>query len=69
MEITEVSNPTRVTIALDFVKPFKGHNVATFSLTPGMPTTVTWAIDGPLARPVATMSEFIAMPWPSRARG
>jgi hypothetical protein len=61
MEITEVTNPTRVTIALDFVRPFKGHNIATFTLTPGMPTTVTWAVDGPLAYPVKVMSLFMSM--------
>ena len=47
MEILEVS-PARVSIKLDFIKPFEGHNVATFSLVPqGELTNVTWMMDGP----------------------
>jgi hypothetical protein len=48
MEITDTSDPSRVTIKLDFIKPFEGHNVAEFSLVPqGDTTTVTWSMDGP----------------------
>jgi carbon monoxide dehydrogenase subunit G len=48
MEITDVSNPSRVTIKLDFVKPLEGHNVAQFALVPqGTATNVTWTMDGP----------------------
>ena len=34
MEITDTSDPSRVTIKLDFVKPLEGHNVAEFVLAP-----------------------------------
>jgi carbon monoxide dehydrogenase subunit G len=48
MEITDTSDPSRVTIKLDFIKPFEGHNVARFALVPqGGTTNVTWSIDGP----------------------
>ena len=47
MEILE-SSPSRIAIKLDFIKPFEGHNVATFTMTPaGSATAVTWAMDGP----------------------
>ena len=48
MEITDTSDPSRVTIKLDFVKPLEGHNVAEFVLAPqGDSTNVTWTMDGP----------------------
>ncbi|HTO31113.1 MAG TPA: SRPBCC family protein [Pararhizobium sp.] len=48
MEIVEASPPSKVQIKLDFVRPFEGHNVATFTLAPATQgTTVTWAMDGP----------------------
>jgi len=48
MEITETSDPSRITIKLDFIKPFEGHNVAEFALVPqGGATDVTWSMDGP----------------------
>jgi polyketide cyclase/dehydrase/lipid transport protein len=48
MEITETSDPSRVTIKLDFVKPLEGHDVAQFVLAPqGNSTNVTWTMDGP----------------------
>ena len=47
MEILE-SSPANVTIKLDFITPFEGHDVATFALEPnGGVTAVTWAMDGP----------------------
>ena len=47
MEITE-SSPSKIAIKLDFIKPFEGYNVATFTLAPqGDATIVTWAMDGP----------------------
>ena len=47
MEIT-ASTPTRVTIKLDFLKPFEGHQTAEFTLLPGGGVTrVTWATYGP----------------------
>jgi carbon monoxide dehydrogenase subunit G len=48
MEIVESSAPSRVAIQLDFLKPFKAHNMATFTMEPaGRGTNVTWAMDGP----------------------
>jgi uncharacterized protein YndB with AHSA1/START domain len=47
MEIVEASSPSKVTINLDFVKPFEAHNVVEFTLEPrGQSTDVTWAMRG-----------------------
>ncbi|HEX6371885.1 MAG TPA: SRPBCC family protein [Longimicrobium sp.] len=47
MEITG-SSPERVTIQLDFTRPFTAHNITTFTLQPrGGRTEVVWAMDGP----------------------
>ena len=47
MEILE-STPSQIRIKLDFMKPFEGHNIATFTMKPGgNATNVTWAMDGP----------------------
>jgi hypothetical protein len=48
MEILESVPSTQVTIKLDFIKPFEGHNVADFKLVPqGDETVVTWSMEGP----------------------
>lgn len=48
MEITGTNPPGSVTIKLDFIKPFEGHNVAEFTIEPrGNATDVTWAMYGP----------------------
>src|SRR5262245_17698449 len=45
MEITESSPPSKVTIKLDFMKPFEAHNIAEFTLEAGTDsTTLTWAM-------------------------
>ena len=47
MEITDTAQPDRVTIQLDFIKPFRARNVAEFRLTPrGDATEVTWEMHG-----------------------
>ena len=47
MEITEASPPTKVTLNLDFVRPFEAHNVVEFVLVPvGSATNVTWTMQG-----------------------
>jgi len=62
MEITDTSDPSRVTIKLDFIKPFEGHNVAEFTLVPqGDSTAVTWAMDGPSPYVVKLMGVFVNM--------
>ena len=62
MEITETSPPSRVTIKLDFVRPFEAHNVVEFTLEPaGDSTTVTWALHGPAPYISKVMSLFFSM--------
>ena len=49
MEIAEAAAPSRVTLKLDFVKPFEAHNTVDFTLEPkGDATRVTWAMQGPM---------------------
>ncbi|MBD9574400.1 SRPBCC family protein [Pseudomonas sp. BGr12] len=49
MEILESDPGSRVTIALDFFKPFKASNTAEFTLVPrDGGTEVTWAMFGPV---------------------
>jgi hypothetical protein len=49
MEIAEAAAPSRVTLRLDFVKPFEAHNRVDFMLEPkGDATSVTWAMEGPM---------------------
>jgi hypothetical protein len=48
MEITESAPPSRVIMAMHFLRPLEAHNVAEFKLEPnGTSTTVTWALYGP----------------------
>ena len=62
MEITDVSPPAKVTIQLDFVKPFEGHNVAEFTLAgEGGATKVTWAMQGRSPYIAKLMSVFFDM--------
>lgn len=47
MEITESSEPNRIAIDLNFIKPFKNQCVAEFTLADkGDATEVTWALRG-----------------------
>jgi carbon monoxide dehydrogenase subunit G len=62
MEMTDVSDPSRVTIQLDFMKPFEGHNIAQFTLAPdGDATKVTWAMDGQSPFMMKVMGIFVNM--------
>jgi len=62
MEITDVSPPSEVTIKLDFVKPFEGHNIAEFTLEPkGDSTNVTWTMYGPTAYVAKVIGIFVSM--------
>jgi hypothetical protein len=62
MEITDATAPTQVTIKLDFIKPFEGHNVAEFLLQPnGDATNVTWTMRGPSPYIAKVMSVFCNM--------
>ena len=48
MEILPVTTPTSVVIQLDFLRPFKSRNTATFTLqSQGDGTTVDWVMAGP----------------------
>jgi len=62
MEITDATAPSQVTIKLDFIKPFEGHNVAEFVLQPsGEATNVTWTMRGPSPYIAKVMSVFCNM--------
>ncbi|MDL9945874.1 SRPBCC family protein [Gordonia sp. ABSL11-1] len=48
MEITEVTEPTRVAVAVAFEKPMKSTSTSVFTLAPrGAETEVTWTMTGP----------------------
>ena len=62
MEITESSLPSKVTIKLDFVKPFEAHNIVEFTMEPkGDSTNVTWAMHGSNSYLAKIMSIFFSM--------
>jgi len=62
MEITESTPASRLTIRLDFLKPFEAHNIVEFTLAPeGESTKVTWAIYGPMPYISKLMSLFFSM--------
>jgi hypothetical protein len=61
MEITSAA-PERIIIKLDFLKPFEGHNTATFTLAPeNAATRVTWAMDGASPFVAKVMGIFVDM--------
>ncbi|MSO45233.1 MAG: polyketide cyclase [Acidobacteria bacterium] len=61
VEITD-TQPTHITIKLDFVRPFEAHNIASFILQPaGGLTAVTWAMDGCNSYMSKVMGIFINM--------
>ena len=62
MEIVDAPAPSRVTIRLDFLKPFKAHNTTEFTLAPqGDATEVTWAMTGPNVFMGKVMGVFVDM--------
>ena len=62
MTITEASEPANVTIALEFLKPFKSSNTTTFDLRPeGEGTNVTWRMVGPRTFMIRVMGIFKSM--------
>jgi hypothetical protein len=49
MEILDARAPQKVSIKLDFSRPFEAHNIAEFTLVPvGDTTEVTWLMQGPV---------------------
>jgi carbon monoxide dehydrogenase subunit G len=62
MEITEAKPGQRVSLKLDFIKPFKAHNITDFDLTPqDGGTKVSWAMHGPLGLIQRVMHLFFSM--------
>jgi hypothetical protein len=62
MEITEAVEPSRVRIALDFLKPFKSSSTTTFDLKPdGEATRVAWTMTGPMTLMTRVMGIFKSM--------
>src|ERR1035438_9876344 len=62
MEILNATPASRITIKLDFLKPFEGHNTAEFTLdSRGGSTDVTWAVYGPQPFMFKLMSIFLDM--------
>ena len=62
MEITESNPSSKIAIKLDFIKPFEGHNVATFGFEPkGETTQVSWTMTGPSAFVTKVMGIFLNM--------
>jgi hypothetical protein len=62
MEITECAPVRQVTVVVDWVKPFKAHNVNEFSLeADGALTAVTWAMHGTNVYAMKVMGLFANM--------
>lgn len=62
MEITDAPAPSKVTIKLDFIKPFEGHNIAEFTLQPaGGATSVNWSMSGNMAFVMKVFGIFVSM--------
>jgi uncharacterized protein YndB with AHSA1/START domain len=62
MLITESVPNSRVSVAVDFVKPFQAHNINVFTLEPvGGSTKVTWNFEGTNVFVLKLMSVFVTM--------
>jgi uncharacterized protein YndB with AHSA1/START domain len=62
MEIVESVPDTRVSVKVDFVKPFAAHNLNEFTLQPaGATTRVIWSMQGSNLYVMKVMSVFINM--------
>ena len=62
MEITDATEPSRVQIALEFLKPFKSSSTTTFDLrSEGDSTSVTWTMIGPKTLMTRVMGIFKSM--------
>jgi uncharacterized protein YndB with AHSA1/START domain len=62
MEILKAAPATKLDIKLDFIKPFEGHNMAEFTLTPkGDETEVLWVMHGPAPFVSKLMGVFVSM--------
>jgi hypothetical protein len=62
MEIMDTIPPSRVSLSLDFTRPFTAHNLVDFTLEPaGDSTTVIWAMHGPSPYVTKVMQIFFDM--------
>ncbi len=62
MEIIDSVPHERISIKLDFLKPFEAHNTAEFTLAPaGDATQVSWAMYGPSPLMARVMQLFFSM--------
>ncbi|HET7791801.1 MAG TPA: SRPBCC family protein [Rhizobacter sp.] len=62
MEILESVPSSKLSIKLDFVEPFEGHNITDFTLQPqGDATQVTWVMSGPAPYVTKLMGIFVSM--------
>ena len=62
MEITEADEPSRLEIALQFIKPFKSSSTTTFMLDErDGGTHVTWRMVGPKTFMTRVMGVFMSM--------
>jgi uncharacterized protein YndB with AHSA1/START domain len=62
MEIVESDGPRKISIKVDFVKPFEAHNINVFTLEPvGTSTKVTWEMRGTNAYFMKVMGIFMNM--------
>ena len=62
MEVTDQVEPSRLQVALDFLKPFKSSSTTTFDLTPeGESTRVTWTMTGRKTLMTRVMGIFTSM--------
>ena len=62
MEILDALSPTKITIKLDFFKPFEAHNVAAFTFVPergSSATNVIWVMRGPSSFMSKVMQVFM----------
>ncbi|MES2948464.1 MAG: SRPBCC family protein [Pseudomonadota bacterium] len=62
MEILKSEPNTKVTVKLDFLQPFEGHNTSEYILSSNAgTTTVTWAMFGPSPYVSKVMGIFVSM--------
>jgi uncharacterized protein YndB with AHSA1/START domain len=62
MEITDAAAPNKLTIALNFIKPFEANNTVNFALTPaGGGTEVAWSMEGQCNFISKIMQVFVSM--------
>jgi uncharacterized protein YndB with AHSA1/START domain len=62
MAIVESVPTSKISILVDFVKPFETHNLNEFNLEPaGNSTNVTWTMEGMNLYPMKLMSIFVDM--------